>query len=429
MPKSTHLGSRRLAPETQMMHYGYDPALSEGAVKCPKFQTSTFVFKNAQEGKDFFNAASGRVPLPEGADTAGLIYTRFNNPVLEILEGRIALWDQAEDCMVTGSGMSAISTTLLALSRPGDVVVYSEPIYGGTDTLINSILSQFQIQSVGFSTQDGEEGLTQALATAKQMGRVSVVLIETPDNPCNNLIDIKAAALLVEDQNSSEEDRPCLVVDNTMFGPLFQQPLKHGADVCLYSLTKYMGGHSDVVGGSCSANKDLITRIRGFRNILGTTMDANTAWLIMRSLETLKVRMEASAASAEKVVSFLQQHPKVVRINYPGLLQPGDAQYGVYKNQCNGSGSTFSFTIDGDEQAAFRVLDSMKIAMLAVSLGGTETLVQHPASMTHSSVPAERREQIGVSDSLIRISVGLENPEDLIADLLQALESIDKASI
>lgn len=429
MSKNTHLGSRRLAPETQMMHYGYDPSLSEGSVKCPKFQTSTFVFKNAQEGKDFFNVASGRSPLPEGADTAGLIYTRFNNPVLEILEGRIALWDEAEDCLVTGSGMSAISTTLLALSRPGDVVVYSEPIYGGTDALINSILAEFQIQSVGFSSSEGEEGLLQAFAKAKQMGRVSVVLIETPDNPCNNLINIEAAAHLVEYQNSADQERPCLVVDNTMFGPLFQQPLKHGADICLYSLTKYMGGHSDVVGGSCSGDKNLITRIRGFRNILGTTMDPNTAWLIMRSLETLKVRMEASAASAEKVVSFLQQHPKVQRINYPGLLQPSDAQYDTYKKQCVGSGSTFSFTIDGDEQAAFRVLDSMKIAMLAVSLGGTETLVQHPASMTHSCVPEERREQIGVSDSLIRISVGLENSDDLIADLSQALEFIDKPSV
>lgn len=426
MSKNTHLGSRCLAPETQMMHYGYDPALSEGAIKCPKFQNSTFVFKNAQEGKNFFNVASGREPLPEGSETAGLIYTRFNNPVLEILEGRIALWDEAEDCMVTGSGMSAIATTLLALSRPGDVVVYSEPIYGGTDTLINSILTQFQIQSVGFSSAEGKPGLENALVTAKEMGRVSVVLIETPDNPCNNLINISAAAELIENQNGQDDERPVLVIDNTMFGPLFQQPLKHNADICLYSLTKYMGGHSDVVGGSCSGKKDLITRVRGFRNILGTTMDPNTAWLIMRSLETLKVRMEASAASAEKVVQFLLQHPQVEHINYPGLLQPGDDQYDVYKHQCHGAGSTFSFSIRGDEEAAFRVLDSMKIAMLAVSLGGTETLIQHPASMTHSSVAEERRAQIGISDNLIRISVGLENADDIIADLSQALASIDK---
>ena len=424
MSKETHLGDHLLSPETQMMHYGYNPKLSEGAVKCPQFQTSTFVFDSAQDGKDFFNYASGRVAVPEGAEEPGLIYTRFNNPVLEILEGRIALWDDAEDCMVTGSGMAAISTTLLALSRPGDVVFYSEPVYGGTDTLINSILSQMQIKGVGFSGSDGIDGLKDAVETAKTMGPVSVILVETPDNPNNNLIDIKACREIAEGLKNSAGERTTLVVDNTMFGPIFQQPLKHGADICLYSLTKYIGGHSDVVGGSCSGNKDLLTQIRGFRNIMGTNMDPNTAWLIMRSLETLKVRMEAESASAAKVVEYLQQHPKVTRINYPGLLTEDNPQYAVYKKQCNGSGSTFSFEIDGDEAAAFKVLDSMKVAKLAVSLGGTETLIQHPAAMTHSSVPPERRAEINISDSLIRISIGLENPKDIIADLDQALACI-----
>lgn len=424
MSKTTHLGDQRLSPETQMMHYGYNPKLSEGAVKCPKFQTSTFAFNSAQDGKDFFNYASGRVPLPDGAAEPGLIYTRFNNPVLEILEGRIALWDEAEDCMVTGSGMAAISTTLLALSRPGEVVIYSEPVYGGTDTLINRIFSQMNIQGVGFATGDGVSGLMSAVEKAKELGPVSAILVETPDNPNNNLIDIEACRKVANGLSNSEGERTKLVVDNTMFGPIFQQPLKHGADICLYSLTKYIAGHSDVVGGSCSGNKGLINSIRGFRNILGTNMDVNTAWLILRSLETLKIRMEAEAASAAKVVEFLLHHKKVTRINYPGLLVEGDSQYSVYKKQCVGSGSTFSFEIDGDELAAFKVLDSMKIALLAVSLGGTETLIQHPASMTHSSVPSERRAEIGVYDSLIRISVGLENPLDIIADLDQALACI-----
>jgi methionine-gamma-lyase len=424
MSKETHLGEQRLSPETQMMHYGYNPKLSEGAVKCPKFQTSTFAFNSAQDGKDFFNYASGRVPLPDGAAEPGLIYTRFNNPVLEILEGRIALWDEAEDCLVTSSGMSAISTTLLALSRPGEVVIYSEPVYGGTDTLINNILSQMGIQSVGFVTSDGIPGLIAAIEKAKALGPVSVILVETPDNPNNNLIDICACRELVCELRNTEGERSKLVVDNTMFGPIFQQPLKHGADICLYSLTKYIAGHSDVVGGSCSGNKYLINSIRGFRNILGTNMDVNTAWLILRSLETLKIRMEAEAVSAAKVVDFLLHQQKVTSINYPGLLVDGDPQYSVYKKQCVGSGSTFSFEIDGDESAAFKVLDSMKIALLAVSLGGTETLIQHPASMTHSSVPPKRRAEIGISDSLIRISVGLENPQDIIADLDQALACI-----
>lgn len=424
MPKKTHLGSHLLSPETQMMHYGYEPTLSEGAVKCPQFQTTTFVFKKAQDGKDFFNYASGRVPVPEGVPEPGLIYTRFNNPVLEILEGRIALWDDAEDCMVTGSGMAAISTTLLALSQPGDVVIYSEPVYGGTDTLINHVLSQMNIKGVGFFISDGIPGLKAAVETAKGMGPISVVFVETPDNPNNNLIDISICREIVDEINSNAEKSATLVVDNTMFGPIFQQPLKHGADICLYSLTKYIGGHSDAVGGSCSGKKDLITRIRGFRNIMGTTMDPNTAWLIMRSLETLSIRMKASSASAEKVVKYLQDHPKVNKINYCGLLTEEDSQHAIYQKQCTGSGSTFSFEIAGDESAAFKVLDSMQIAMLAVSLGGTETLVQHPASMTHSSVPEERRLQIGITDSLIRISIGIENTDDIIADLDQALANI-----
>ncbi|MCK5923879.1 MAG: aminotransferase class I/II-fold pyridoxal phosphate-dependent enzyme, partial [Methylococcales bacterium] len=219
--KETHLGGQRLSPETQMMHYGYDPKLSEGAVKCPQFQTSTFTYRSAQDGKDYFNYASGRIPLPEGAAAPGLIYTRFNNPVLEILEGRIALWDEAEDCLVTGSGMAAISTTLLALSCPGEVVIYSEPLYGGTDTLINVILAQMNIKVVGFSTSDGVSGLKAAVEKAKSIGPVSVILIETPDNPINNLIDIAACREVAEELQNTAGERTKIVVDNTMFGPIF----------------------------------------------------------------------------------------------------------------------------------------------------------------------------------------------------------------
>lgn len=425
MSRSNRYAPNSLSPETQMMHYGYDPKLSEGAVKCPQFQTSTFVFNSAQEGKDFFNYASGRVPLPEGAPAPGLIYTRFNNPVLEILEGRIGLWDDAEDCMVTGSGMAAISTTLLALSRPGEVVVYSEPVYGGTSTLINDILSHQGIQAVGFCSSKGTQAVAEALEEAKTKGPVAALFIETPDNPNNTLIDIAACRELIENVNNSDDQRPALIVDNTMFGPIFQKPLKHGADLCLYSLTKYIGGHSDVVGGACSGSKTWIDKIRGFRNILGTNMDPHTAWLILRSLETLKIRMEAEARGAETVVEFLSSHPKVTHINYPKLLDTLDPQYAIYQKQCLGCGSTFSFTIDGDESAAFRVLDAMNIAVLAVSLGGTETLIQHPASMTHSSIPEQHRREIGITDNLIRLSVGLENPQDIIADLAQALRTIE----
>jgi len=403
-----------------MMGYGYDPQLSEGSIKCPNFQTSTFVFKSAEQGKDFFNLVSGRRQLKEG-EQAGLVYSRFNNPTVEIAENRIAIWDQAEDCIVTGSGMSAISTTLLTFSRPGDVVVYSEPIYGGTDTLINVVLKQMNIQSVGYLSSDGSAGLESALSKAKSLGPISVVMLETPDNPTNNLIDIAECKQLIDKATAEQETKPVLAIDNTMLGPLWQQPLNHGADLCLYSLTKYVGGHSDLIGGSCSGSKALISRIRKVRNSIGTTMDSNTAWLILRSLETLKIRMQAANDGARKVVDFLLSHDKVSRIDYPGLLKAGDSQYEIYQKQCQGAGSTFSFEVAGGEEGAFNVLNKLKLVKLAVSLGGTESLVQHPAAMTHSGVAKERRAEIGITDGLIRISIGIEDADDIIADLTQAL--------
>jgi methionine-gamma-lyase len=403
-----------------MMGYGYDPQLSEGSIKCPNFQTSTFVFKSAEQGKDFFNLVSGRRQLKEG-EQAGLVYSRFNNPTLEIAENRIAIWDQAEDCIVTGSGMSAISTTLFTFSRPGDVVVYSEPIYGGTDTLVNVVLKQMNIQSVGYLSSEGSLGLKQALDKAKALGPISVVMLETPDNPTNNLIDIAECKKIIDDATIDQESKPVLAIDNTMMGPVWQQPLAHGADLCIYSLTKYVGGHSDLIGGSCSGSKTLVSRIRKVRNSIGTTMDSNTAWLILRSLETLKIRMQAAADGAKKVVDYLQNHDKVSRIDYPGLLKKSDAQYDIYQKQCSGAGSTFSFEVDGGEEGAFSVLNKLKLVKLAVSLGGTESLAQHPAAMTHSGVPKDRRAVIGITEGLIRISVGIEDAEDIIADLSQAL--------
>jgi len=416
----TKIGNHQLRPESLMMGYGYDPQLSEGSIKVPNFQTSTFVFKSAEDGKNFFNIVSGRKKLAEG-ESAGLVYSRFNNPNIEIAENRIALWDGAEDCAITGSGMSAISTTLMALSRPGDVIVYSEPIYGGTDTLINGILKQMGIQAVGFMSSDGPNAFDAALKKAIQMGNVSVVMLETPDNPTNNLIDIAATKATVTEMCASQEVMPIIAVDNTMLGPVSQQPLSHGADLCLYSLTKYVGGHSDLVGGSVSGHKELIAKLRKVRNGIGTTMDSNTAWLILRSLETLKIRVEAASRGAEAVVKFLQSHDLVTRIDYPGILAEDDPQYAVYKKQCSGAGSTFSFEVKGGEAKAFSVLNKLKLIKLAVSLGGTESLAQHPAAMTHSGVPKERRDIIGVTEGLIRLSVGIEDPQDLIADLTQAM--------
>ncbi|MCY7295722.1 cystathionine gamma-synthase family protein [Alteromonas sp. a30] len=417
----TKIGNHALSPESLMMGYGYDPQLSEGSIKCPNFQTSTFVFKSAEDGENFFNIVSGRKQLNEG-ETAGLVYSRFNNPNIEIAENRIAIWDGAEDCTITGSGMSAISSMLLALAKPGDVIVYSEPIYGGTDTLLNGLLKQLGMIPVGFMSSEGTSAFEDAVNKAQSLGNVAVVMLETPDNPTNNLLDIAACRAYLDKVCAEQAEKPVLAVDNTMLGPIWQKPLDHGADLCMYSLTKYVGGHSDLVGGSVSGSKALVTKVRRVRNAIGTTMDSNTAWLILRSLETLKVRVQAATEGAKQVVDFLKDHPLITRIDYPGLLSEDSPQYAIYQKQCKGAGSTFSFEVKGGKEKAFSVLNNLKLVKLAVSLGGTESLAQHPAAMTHSGVPKDRRDEIGVTEGLIRISIGIEEPSDLIADLKQALE-------
>lgn len=414
------IGDRQLRPETLMMGYGYDPHLSEGAVKCPIFQTSTFVFRTAEEGKAFFELAYGlRDKRP--AEEPGLIYSRINNPDLEILEGRLALWDGAEAALVFSSGMAAIATTLLTFLRPGDAIVHSEPIYGGTEFLLVHILPQFGIRRFGFLAGD-EGGLERAVQEARAGGRLAVVLLETPSNPTNALVDIRAAADLLAASAPDDGRRPLLAVDNTFLGPLWQQPLRHGADLVLYSLTKYVGGHSDLIAGGVLGDAPRVAAVAGMRTILGTMADAWTGWLLMRSLETLKLRMTCQMKNARYIAEFLRDHPKVRRVDYLGFLEEGQPQYDIYRRQCIAPGSTFSFEVDGGEAEAFRVLNRLRIARLAVSLGGTETLMEHPGTMTHADVPPEHREEIGITPGLIRISVGVEHPEDVIADLAQALE-------
>lgn len=416
------IGEHALHPETLMMSYGYDPRLSEGAVKCPIFQTSTFVFKSAEDGKAFFEVAYGlreRGPTEE----PGLIYSRINNPDLEILEDRLCLWDGAEDGLVFSSGMAAIATAILTFLRPGDVIVHSEPIYGGTEFLVHHILPQFGIQRVGFAPYADGRTLDDAVAEAKELGRVGMIYIETPANPTNTLVDMEHAARVAA---SLEEDgkRPLVAVDNTFLGPLWQQPLKHGADLVLYSLTKYVGGHSDLIAGACLGPESLISGVRGMRTILGTMSDPQTGWLLMRSLETLKLRMTSQMKNARYIAEFLTDHPKVKRVHYLGFLKRDDPQHEIYQRQCEGPGATFSFEIHGGEAEAFRLLNKLELVKLAVSLGGTESLAEHPGTMTHSDVPPEAQRRMGITAGMIRLSVGVEHPQDVIADLAQALEVV-----
>jgi methionine-gamma-lyase len=423
------VGNRVLSPETQMMGFGFDPALSEGALKPPIFLTSTFVFKNAQDGKDFFDYTSGRKQPPPG-QAAGLVYSRFNNPNLEVLEDRLALWEGGESAAVFSSGMSAISTTLWAFLKPNDVMLMSQPLYGGTETLIDKTLTQFSIGYVGVQDAINRDvvmaGAKSALAKAKAKGgKVGLLVTETPANPTNGLVDLalwrEASEWIAGQQGGA---RPPLAVDNTFLGPVFQRPLEHGADLVMYSLTKYVGGHSDLVAGGVVGAKPLMQPVRQLRSSLGTQLDPNTSWMIMRSMETLSLRMRAAADNAARVAGYLAQHPKVASVNYLGHIKEGDPRAAVFARQCKSAGSTFAFSIRGGEAEAFRMLDALQVMKLAVSLGGTETLISHPASTTHSGVPKETRDRLGVTDALIRISVGIENADDLIADLEQALSKI-----
>ncbi len=402
-----------------MMSYGYEPSWSEGAIKCPIFQTSTFVFKTAEEGKRFFEVAYG-IREQEPDEKLGLIYSRLNNPDLEILENRLCLWDEAEECAVFESGMSAISTMLLAYLSPGDVVLHSNPLYGGTDHFVKNVLDRFGVKSVGFNPWDDCERIAEVIREAGPE-KLKMIYVETPANPTNHLIDI-ACVVDVARQFSTPERRVLVAVDNTYMGPVWQHPLKLGADLVLYSATKYIGGHSDVIAGACLGSKAVMAPVRALRTFLGSMAGPWTGWLLMRSLETLKVRMDQQAANAAKVADFLRDHPAVEKVYYLGHLTEADGrQYEIFKRQCLTGGAMLSFHVKGGEAEAFRFLNKLKLVHLAVSLGSTESLAEHPATMTHADVDADLKAAMGISPSLIRLSVGVEHYADLIADLEQAL--------
>ncbi|MCS7073624.1 MAG: cystathionine gamma-synthase family protein [Bacteroidia bacterium] len=414
---------RKLKPESLMMSYGYKPELSEGAIKSPIFQTSTFVFKTAEEGKSFFEVAYGLRPQQEGEEL-GLIYSRINNPDLEILENRLTLWDEAEDCAVFESGMSAITTVLLEFLKPGDLLLISSPLYGGTDHFIKKILPKFGISIVEFKVGQTKEEIIQLVNKSGKSQNLSLIYIETPANPTNDLIDIEACKD-VANYFSTPEKPIYLAVDNTYLGPLWQHPLKHGADLVLYSATKYIGGHSDVIAGACLGSKELIKRVKGLRTFLGNMAGPWTGWLLLRSLETLKARMDIQARNAETVASFLNQHSKVEKVYYLGNLTEADGySYQIKQKQCLSNGAMISFDIKGGEKEAFRFLNSLKLIKLAVSLGSTESLAEHPATMTHADVDEQEKRELSITDKMIRLSVGIENAEDIIADIEQALENV-----
>jgi methionine-gamma-lyase len=418
-PDVLEIGGRRLKPSTLMMGHGYDPALSEGALKPPIFLTSTFVFENSAAGKRHFEGVTGK--RPGGAE--GLVYSRFNGPNQEILEDRLSVWEDAEDALTFSSGMSAIATLLLAYVRPGDVIVHSGPLYAATETLIGRILGRFGVHWLDFPAGAKPEEIERVLGQAKDQGRVALIYLESPANPTNVLVDIEAVAAARGRLFAGEAAPPPIAIDNTFLGPLWQQPLRHGADITVYSLTKYAGGHSDLVAGGVVGAKRFLDPIRAMRNTIGTITDPHSAWMLLRSLETLELRMTRAAENAAKVCAFFRDHPKVENLGYLGFLAD-KRQADIYRRHCTGAGSTFSLYLKGGEAEAFAFLDALKIAKLAVSLGGTETLASAPAAMTHLSVPDARKAALGISDNLVRISIGVEDADDLIADFEQALEKV-----
>lgn len=416
---------QNMKPESLMMTYGYKPELSEGSIKCPVFQTSTFVFKTAEEGKAFFELAYG-LREKEPKEELGLIYSRINNPNLEILENRLCLWDKADDCAVFESGMSAISTVLLEFLNPGDLLLYSNPLYGGTDHFIHHFLKKIGVHTIGFMPHQSMEEIQGMVEASGLADKLAMVYLETPANPTNDLVNINAFAKEIAEKYSTEDKKVLVAVDNTYMGPLWQHPLQHGADIVLYSATKYIGGHSDLIAGAVLGNAEIMGRVKVLRTFLGNMVSPHTAWLLLRSLETLKIRMDQQQRNAQEVAAYLNVHPMVEKVYYLGLLDKDHRDYEAYKQQCSSPGAMLAFDIKGGESEAFAFLNALELMKLAVSLGSTESLAEHPKTMTHAGVDQEQLKEMNVTDSLIRLSIGVEAAEDIIWDVEQALSQASK---
>jgi len=407
---------------TRMMEVGLPPEGSMGAVKTPIFPASNFIFSSAEEMKRNFEVSLGR-KKPRRGDENRFVYSRFSNPNAYLLEQKLTLLEEkARAALVFPSGMLAIFTVVFSLLKPGQAIIYTHPVYGCTEELFRHICAKYGIEAVSADTSNLKE---MEKILRQHRGKAAMLFIETPANPNLRLSDIGSLAKLAG-KYGSRTKKIWTVVDNTFMGPVFQKPLACGADIVVYSATKFLGGHSDLLAGAVLARRqEDLGPVRAYRDITGPTIAPFTAWMIIRSLETIEVRMQKQAQSAAQVAEFLSRHPRVEEVLFPGLLRSGDPQYEIYRKQCLGSGSMISFYLkNGNERKAFQLLNGLKIFKLAVSLGGTESLVTHPKSTTHLIVPAGILKSSGVTDGLIRLSVGLENPIDLIGDLRRALNKI-----
>ncbi|HWG91560.1 MAG TPA: aminotransferase class I/II-fold pyridoxal phosphate-dependent enzyme [Candidatus Thermoplasmatota archaeon] len=372
-------------------------------VSTPIYMTSTFSFENAAQAAARF---AGEEP--------GMIYSRLGNPTVMDLEERLAALEGAESCVATASGMAAISTGLLTVLKQGDHVVADEALYGCTVSLLGERLARLGV-TVTFTDLSDPLNLERAFRPTTRL-----VFFETPANPTLKLIDIETVSAYAHERGA------LVMVDNTFLSPLFQRPLALGADLVVHSATKYLGGHSDVIAGALLGPRALIDEGRMTLKDYGGICEPMTAWLVTRGLMTLKVRMEAQEASARAVARFLQRHPAVSRVHYPGLMD--FRQRALARRQMTGAGATLSFELEGGLEAGRAFIDAIRLFHRAVSLGGVESLACHPASTTHSPVPREQRLAASITDGLVRLSIGLEEVEDLVADLSRALDAAAAAA-
>lgn len=405
MPKNP---SWKLHPESAMMRQGYNSDLSENSVVAPKFNSTIFKFANAQDGEDKFK---------NPVDESTLIYIRLNHPNARFFEEGLAFWEGAESCAAFNSGMAAIFTVCFEFLKPGDFVLASEPLYGGSTHLLNDILTEkMGIRVVEFNNSNFKEKLDYL----RSLGQLpTMIFIETPANPTISLIDIEMCREL------TIISQPLIVVDNTLLGPLYQYPLKHGADLSVYSATKYIGGLSNGMAGACVGSKELITRLKTMRVYLGNILGPDTSVKMLEGLQTLNVRMPKQMDSACQVAEFLNRHPKVEKVHHLSLLKETDPEYAIYKKQCLAAGGLVSIEIKGGKEEAQRFLNSLTVFGLAVSLGSVESLAEHPYTMTHAGVSPEMKSRMGITENMVRLSIGTEHVgDDLIRDLKEALATI-----
>jgi methionine-gamma-lyase len=421
MPENSDRHSQGLRATTRILTRGFDPSLSVGSARPAVFRSSTYVFSSPEAAERAFEIATGR-SHPKPGEKVDLIYARLNHPNAEILEAQtIPLEPGAKDALVFNSGMAAIITSLLTFLRPGQTVVYTVPIYGGTQHFVRDFLPRWGVHAIPVPAGRGSL-LDEAIRSTKNLG---VVLIETPANPTLAMTDIRRACQTVASlEPSSTETRPLVMVDNTLLGPAFQHPLTLGADLVLYSATKYLSGFSDLLAGMALAKApEILEQIRLQRHLFGNILQPDECWMLDGRLPTVTLRMNRASKNAQRIAEHLAGHPKVARVLYPTLFTDPDQQL-IFHAQCDFPGAMFSLEVKGGKPAAFEFLRHIRIARNAVSLGGVESLACHPKTTTHFGYTEEEFIQAGVTDGLVRVSVGIEHWRDLLADFEQSLDSL-----